>query len=355
MIGKSKRHGMPGEAGLGALRSRRFASVLASPWLIAALLMALLAMPATAGPRDGAANAPVSGKGVDLQRFEELPDGMVYAEFSNGVSAVAPRGSVVEYEERVRTNADGEEVSQAHADIRPPEVNDRPRGNREGSAMEWALRSGMIGPEQLDDVASHRREAGISKGQAEEMIAQGLDGSAVSEAGSDQELEASGDFSTTSMFDDGCLEIDNEKHWMYGCYQRYNGEATTAGNYYGQRSLATAKSKSHWMLVKARTHHDYGAGNGEVREWRPTAAVNRGECGEVSLGLNYKGANMSVSGNICPTKMEPSVGSKYFQSQWQSSWGAWRSARDTEALDVIYSPNTGDSGFIYRIWLESRA
>lgn len=352
---ESAHTGLSDTGGQGSGRSRGFASKLGPSSLVAALLLALLAMPAsaarqvTAGEEDRATDL-VSGQGVDLEHAEELVGDLVYAEFSEGVSVIAPRGSVVEYEEGQRASEDGDEV-EASASIRPPE--DRADVEMpDVSAMELSLRSGMVGADRLEDIESQLAEEGITVDEAQEFIEEGLDGLAASLDQSEPEMTTS---STGSMFSDGCAEIDNAKHWIYGCYKRYYGNTTSTGRYYGQRSLATAKSKSHWMLVKARTHHDYSDGNGSVREWRPTSAVNRGECGTVSLGLTYQGASMSVSGNICPTKMEPAVGSNYFWSQWQSSWGAWRSARDTEALDVIWSSNAGGTGFVYRVYLQSRA
>lgn len=326
-------------------RSRRTLAMLA------ALLGGLLALPTVAG---ASGERPVSdavraGTGLTFSAATDLTADMVHATFEEGVSVVVPRGSRVDYEETEHTDENGRKVTDARLAVTPPpeeEVvlasEDRP------NATELSLRSGMLDAEQIEDASSVLAESGISVEEARDLSATGLHDVGFS-------VDSVDVTASTPHFSDGCAEVDNAKHWMYGCYKRYAGNTTSSGRYYGQSSIGTAKSKSHWMLVKARTHHDYNNGNGQLREWRPTSAINRGSCGNVSLGLTYRGMDIGVSGDICPSKLEPSVSSKHFWGQWQSSWGAWRSARDTEAIDAIYSANTGATGFRYYIYLQSRA
>lgn len=235
-------------------------------------------------------------------QVEKLPGDMVFAEFTEGVSVVAPVGSTISYGSRAaddgRSGEDWLLITEPH-DAESASYPD---------ARDLAIQVGMFSPQEAAALG----------------------------------LQSGGTPSS-------CADIDNSHGWMHGCYRRVVGNKSGGGTYWGQESVATAQSKSIYELMNAKTKHDY-ASITEVRYWEPISAINPSQCGNYSIGYSGYGISVSASSTICPTRLSIDLaGGSRAHGVWESYIGAWRTAVATMVVDRIWVPSGYSTGFEYGV------
>jgi hypothetical protein len=282
-----------------------------------ALGLAACALDVDEGVGDVDDPAVQAGPGLTLKDVWHLDGDMVHATFEEGVSVIARRGATVELVHRPALDEDGVAGVETIATVTPPgddELEDLVRVD----AIALAHDVGMFSDEEA---AALRERFTASEGSFYGSIYNGWVAS-------------------------GCASASNNTGRAYGCWYRWPGKTVTGGKVTGRASLVSGKSKSHWLLKRLATRHNYGQ-NGSVRQWSPSSAVSKGKCTEINVGLSYKGVSLGAKFPVCPQKLEPDVGAKHFYTTWKGS--AWRSTREAAAADVSFAPTGKSAGFRYSI------
>jgi hypothetical protein len=243
----------------------------------------------------------------------ELDGDMVHVVFAEGLEAVVPAGSTLEFGEKPSTDPELVDGVEAWASVTPPSDFDSVGVD----AIQLAQQAGMFSEEDAADMSNSFTDS----------------------ANPDEPRSVQ-----------ACLDIDTSLHWAHGCYSRKEGRTA---RWWGTSSNVSGDAKGLRSTERVKTGHKYNSTT-EVRRWEPDEDRSAGSCTNQSFGFEYQGIKWTGSGQVCPAKIHPwfENSGHTFKSQWQAGIVGVYGTRKSIAKDAVYRSGAS-TGFSYWIGIES--
>jgi hypothetical protein len=135
--------------------------------------------------------------------------------------------------------------------------------------------------------------------------------------------------STTKPYDTQCASVSYQNGLIegYGCSTIFLVAASGTDWWFNNKYKFSARSKdpSNWLCFPGTCPwrlFEVGwslgwAANNVLYDWEPTATVKHSSCGNVSLGASFHGFGISVSGPVCPERLQPwNMASRRSGAEW---------------------------------------
>ena len=135
-----------------------------------------------------------------------------------------------------------------------------------------------------------------------------------------------------SIYDSGCLTLDNSDAYWHGCFTRKGTASSDCCAYYladSSQALGHAKAGGHW-LGYGYTQQRYASGNSIV-QWAPGSDVSSSSCTSTTIGLSGYGAMLSRTYSRCPKMIDVTLTSTKLNAMWVGCKGAGTSPGVAEA------------------------
>jgi hypothetical protein len=156
--------------------------------------------------------------------------------------------------------------------------------------------------------------------------------------------------SSTTPYDTQCASISYQGGSIegYGCSTLYLVAASGGDWWFNSKFKFSARSKDPtnifcvpgtcpWRLLEVGWSLGWVSGN-VVYDWDPSATLSRKSCSSVSIGASYHGYGISISGTICPDRLQPwNLTSRQSGAEWLGleQGTAWESAI---GIQGVHSP-----------------
>lgn len=250
----------------------------------------------------GSSSAP-AGHGTTLVKQEKLAGGAVKRVWSNGATFVGDASASVTFTE----NVDGEATSAVVAVPGPDSTE---------AATRMARAYGRAGRTPAADM----RAAGIAvpSSSRDPAVAK------PAKRRRPQSILARNYGTANSIYDSGCLTLDNSDAYWHGCYTRKGTTSSDCCAYYladSSQALGNAKLGGHW-LVYGYTEQRYASGNSIV-EWSPGSDItSSSSCMATTIGLSGYGATLSRTYYRCPRQIDVTKTTARFRTAWVGCKGS---------------------------------
>jgi hypothetical protein len=156
--------------------------------------------------------------------------------------------------------------------------------------------------------------------------------------------------SSTKPYDTQCASVSYQNGIIegYGCSTIYLVAASGGDWWFNNKYKFSARSNDGsfylcipgtcpWRLYEVGWSIAWSTNN-IVYDWEPSATVDQGGCSPVTLGATYHGFGISISGTICPRKMQPwnlsgrKSGAEWLGLEQGTAWEA------TIGIQAVHSP-----------------
>jgi len=249
----------------------------------------------------GSSSTP-AGQRTTLVKQEKLAGGAVKRVWSNGATFVGDADAAVTFTENAAGEATGASVA-------------------------------VPGPASLEAAARMARAYGrAGRSTSKDMVAAGISREPAV-ARRPAPLGARNYGTANTIYDSGCLTLDNSDAYWHGCFTRKGTVSSDCCAYYladASQALGNAKLGGHW-LVYGYTEQRYASGN-TIVQWSPGSDITSSSgCTASTVGLSEYGATLSRTYYRCPKQIDVTKTTAKFRAAWVGCKGSSTSPGVAEA------------------------
>lgn len=163
--------------------------------------------------------------------------------------------------------------------------------------------------------------------------------------------------SSTRPYDTQCASVSYQNGLIegYGCSTLYLVAASGGDWWFNNKYKFSARSKdpTFWLCIPGTCPwrlYEVGwslgwSTNNVVYDWEPSATVDQGGCSPMTLGATYHGFGISISGTVCPRKMQPwNLSGRRSGAEWLGleQGTAWEA---TIGIQAVHSPTNAAASY----------